>query len=464
MLASGMNRSIHEWKCLRRMDADGIYESDFKPRWEALFSGQRKTPVPVEGPTALNWTEWESTKALGPRGKLKPDEELVAVRPMFPAHAAQACVGAAQCHRLAEWARSCIDTPPRFTRLWNPPEALARGMPAMSEVAVSSPQYLLGDTNPIVYGWGDWNPHRTWSLVNHLVAFGPSFGWSQHRRKGGGRNNRLHIIQAQGLWHAPYPLPERLLRVSQPLVDAAAAHPTSENYRQLIRSLMVAAAVTNRTAVLPHVRCAAASWIQRDQRARHGFADPSFVTITAPWKVATPPGREPKAGEAAVTGEEESENALCTPYLSFWDECNDKVVLSDFHIFQEASSRGLSEASVLLSTGDNGAGGAGSGVRRSLREATVGDEPDKADLQAPAGPAPSARVPFQQLREAAARADAGSVRVLWLAGDIEAALRLSRDVPEMKAQLQPKELEALDRVCKICPDYAYQESFLLYYR
>lgn len=382
MLAAGQNSSIHEWRCLIRMDSDGVYESDFAPRWRSIFGDSRPLPTPYKGPKGLMWEQWDSTAGLGPRAKQKPAEELLAIRPMMPLNASRACAGKGQCDRLAEWARACLDAPPKRTVLWNPPEAVARGKPAMSEVAVSSPHYLLGDTNPIVYGWGDVNPHRTWALVNHLVAFGPTFGWSQHRRKGGGRHNRMHIIQAHGQWHAPLPLPRRLLRVSQSLVEAAAAQPTSEAFRLLIRSLMVASVVTRRTPVLPAVRCAAAAWIERSSKARHGYADPSFVTVTAPWKVAG----------ADVSGDEESESALCAPYLSFWDDCNDNVVLSDFHIYQAIhESRRLSEATVLLLTGEAdadavaavgeaaaaaaaeggaGTGGEAGGARRALREAT----------------------------------------------------------------------------------------------
>lgn len=474
MLAAALNGTINHWKCLRRMKSEGVYESDFKARWAATFAGLRPMPEPLNGTTQLEWLPYPE---LVQRDKLKKmgTAEIIRLRPVMPAHAERACAGEAQCSRLAAYCHHLLNLPPRTTSVWNPPEALERGMPAMSEVAVSSPEYLLGTAEPIVYGWTDPHPQRSWGLSNHLVAFGPSFGWTQTLRKAGGRNNRLHILQAHGQWFAPLPLPKRMLRVSPMLVEAAAAQPTSEPFRRLIRSLMVASALTGRKPVLPAVRCGSASWIQRNERARHGYADPSFITTTAPWAVASD-----AEGHAAVTGEQESEAALCTPYLSFWDECTDAVVLSDFHLHQELLAASFSEARVVLSLEGDDAGraaamgteaGTGTGAEqrggrettpaRRLMEATAGAEAE-AGAAAGAAPLPSAPV-FEQLRRANVDPLRGGARVLWLAGDLDAALSLTADPAEMKGNLKPKELADLNRTCVVCPDFAYEVKFLLYY-
>lgn len=224
----------------------------------------------------------------------------------------------------------------------------------------------------------------------------------------------MHLVQVLDLWHAPAPTPERLLRVAPALARATAALPTDRPFRQLIRALMFAAAMTGRVPVLPAVPCEGVPWLLRDPYALHGFYDPHFFTYL----------RDPKG---STSGED---NVMCTPALSAGEKCNDKVVMSDFHLDRDMLYPSYSHETLALNATAQG---------RAHFEAVDAFKTALAGL--------------------GAGADA---RVLWLRGEPEAAVRLSGgdEVTDMEGLLKRSATDGgqgawarLQVIAASCPDF-----------
>lgn len=237
----------------------------------------------------------------------------------------------------------------------------------------------------------------------------------------GGRSNRQHIIQALGLWHAPRPTPERLLRVSHELARAAASQPSDREYRLLVRAVMLLAAMTGRVPVLPAFPCAAAPWMRRDGMSLHGFYDPHFFTYL----------RDNR-------GESEGDNVLCTPMLSKGAECTDMVVMSDFHLDSDVLYPSYSHDDLALE-----------GLGASSGAATIADA-----------------VSWVRLALGGVAAG-GDARVLWVRGGAAEAARLggadAGDDGEafsaaVKDSLPGPERERLWKVLQQCPDFLDVEA------
>lgn len=149
----------------------------------------------------------------------------------------------------------------------------------------------------------------------------------------GSHENRAHLLRSQGLWFAPLPTPQRLLRASAELSrTAAAAARDAREFRELvITAVLVAAAATGRVPVLPAFPCAAAAWLAKSNETLHGYDDPHFLTYL----------RDP-------SGPSDGENVVCAPYISRGEDCTDRAVFTEVLVEQDLLSPSYSHAVVTL--------------------------------------------------------------------------------------------------------------------
>lgn len=214
-----------------------------------------------------------------------------------------------------------LHIPPGFTPLPRPPEdgppGGGEGGGNLVEWAIRGPHWLVDHTETLVLQWNDRVP--AWSVMTHLARhrryhsqllvtqrkphFCPRFvRWnSKHPSQAHhtsntalaaslplspapsppptqvafpeawgpespDRNNRVQQIQVRGRWQAPMRMPTRVLRVSPKLLTdtLAMADPGGDGtrpLRQLLKSLVVMAAVLVRVPVIPSVECSRLSWI-----------------------------------------------------------------------------------------------------------------------------------------------------------------------------------------------------------
>lgn len=161
---------------------------------------------------------------------------------------------------------------------WNPNMSTAGPWaPAdLTEEVIRGPRYLMGDWQALWYGWTQAPPKRSWSVLVHLVSFGRSWGAGE-----GNRNSREHLIQVRGLWHGPVRAPMHMMRLSPALVAQALAVDHGEGdatLREVLKALMVLAAVTRRAPVLPAVACEALPWIGRSDVSRLDVEDGHWIS------------------------------------------------------------------------------------------------------------------------------------------------------------------------------------------
>jgi len=154
---------------------------------------------------------------------------------------------------------------------------------------------------------GSWSPTPTEAITHMLESRGTWKGKAEAARDDVSHSARVGLLAIHGLWlpalsEARAGGGARLLALSPRLVELAAWRDSPRRLRNLIARLLIAAAISNRTAVLPQLPCDA-PWLERDDEG--GVLDARVF-------VARPADREP---ERCYVGA--ASGSSCWPWLDF---------------------------------------------------------------------------------------------------------------------------------------------------
>ena len=147
------------------------------------------------------------------------------------------------------------------------------------------PGYVAQFGHIINPGWNNNNPV---SALTHLLHAGSI--WlprAEDAAEAMSHVARLANLQAHGLWHAGIneraAASRKLLFIKHSLVVAASRGDNITHVFELVSRALRAAALTNRTLVLPQLPCDAA-WLRRSNDTNHhgGIADPRVIVVPQP--------------------------------------------------------------------------------------------------------------------------------------------------------------------------------------
>jgi hypothetical protein len=178
-----------------------------------------------------------------------------------------------------------LGSPPRsMHQLFKPDDAPGvRSGDVAPEYMLYAPGYFSQFGNVVSRGWNNGNPT---SVMTHMLKAGAT--WLPTVKEA--ENSLSHVtrlanMQAHGFWHARIhearAADKALLFLKPSVVDAASAHANVTQLRRLIARALHAAALSNRTLVLPELPCGSPWIIRNPDSNRHGIGDLRIFVVPA---------------------------------------------------------------------------------------------------------------------------------------------------------------------------------------